>query len=718
MFAARAGAAVRATEPGPTPPRKGRPMPLTEDPEDAAFSSCYLGVDVGGTFTDLLFYDDDGEMHCVKVPSTKQQPANSTLNGIAELKARPGAAIAGWSTMHHTHSSTVATNAVIERTGAVVGMLVTKGMRDVLTLGRFALPHPMRFDSRRVAPLIRRGATREVRERMTVTGDVLQPLHEDDVVDAAAELAAQGVQTIVVCFLHSYRNPAHEERAAALVTERFPELSVQTSSAVWPQAREYERATLASMNAFVQPTVAKYAGDLIDGVRELGITTAPRIARSNGGVELLSTLRHRPVAALLSGPAAGVTGAALAAAETGWADADLLTVDMGGTSADIGVIRAGQPVLSSEEHIAEFPLLLPSIAVSAIGAGGGSIIWRQNDTLKVGPRSVGADPGPACYGNPDATHAALTDAFLVAGLLGAGQQLAGRLPLQAEPAASALAQLGAGTAAETADSAIRIAISMMAAESMNVLSKRGIDADEFRLVAYGGAGPLVAALLADEIRIRSVLIPHTPGALSAFGAAQSNLEGDLLEPVYQTTDELSRDALATHVAALKQQIDAWIATQNSELKLPEIVVQFSAEMRYDGQGYDVSVPVFAEWLEEADIPAILDAFHTAHETAYGHSSKDAAAWLNELRAHVIGVIPKVESKPSAVEGTSQPQGHRDVRLGGREFSAAVYQRPDLAADTTTDGPAIIDQMDTTTFVPGGWTAHVHSSLNITLNRQK
>lgn len=697
-------------------------MSLTQDADDGAmagaFSNCYLGVDVGGTFTDLLFYDDDGEMHCIKVPSTKQRPARSTLDGIAELRSRSGAAVTGWGTMHHTHSSTVATNAVIEREGAVVGMLVTEGMRDVLTLGRFALPHPMRFDSRRVTPLVRRGATREIRERMTVAGDVLLPLNEDDVVTAAADLVAQGVQTIVICFLHGYRNPAHEERAAAVIAERFPDLSVQTSSAVWPQAREYERATLASMNAFVRPTVERYAGDLIDGVRELGITTAPRIARSNGGVELLTTLRHRPVAALLSGPAAGVTGAALAAAETGWRDADLLTVDMGGTSADIGVIRAGQAVLSSEEHIADFPLLLPSIAVSAIGAGGGSIIWKQNDTLKVGPRSVGADPGPACYGRPEATHAALTDAFLVAGLLGSGQQLAGRLPLRTEPAEEALTRLDAGSPKEAADGAIRIAISMMAAESMNVLSKRGIDADEFRLVAYGGAGPLVAALLADEFRIRSVLIPHTPGALSAFGAAQSNLEGDLLEPVYRTTDDVSRDVLGTHIEALKRKIEAWISTQNSELRLPEIVVQFSAEMRYDGQGYDVSVPVLAEWLEEADIPALLDAFHTAHENAYGHSSKDADAWLNELRAHVIGVIPKVAGKPKVVDGESRPRGHRDVHLGGRRFSAAVYHRDDLAADVTIEGPAIVDQMDTTTFVPHGWAAHVHHSRNITLNRQK
>ena len=680
------------------------------------FSDCYLGVDVGGTFTDLVFYDDDGAFHCLKVPSTKRQPANSTLTGIAELKAHPGIAIDGWSRMHHTHSSTVATNALIERDGEAVGMLVTEGFRDVLELARFALPHPMRFDSRRATPLIRRGAVREVRERLSASGEVLEELCENDVVSAAKELSDEGIASIVICFLHSYRNSDHERRAASILADYLPDLHVQVSSEVWPQAREYERATLTAMNAYVQPTVDRYAGDLITGLSSLGITTAPRIARSNGGMELVSSLRKRPVAALLSGPAAGVTGAALAAAETGWTGTDLLTIDVGGTSADIGVIRGGRPVLSSEEHIADFPLLLPSIAVSAIGAGGGSIIWLQNGTLKIGPQSVGADPGPACYGNPDSTDAALTDAFLVAGLLSGSQQLAGRLPLQESSANEALAKLGAGTATEVADGAIQIAISMMAAESMNVLSRRGVDVDEFRLVAYGGAGPLIAALLADEIHIRSVLIPHTPGALSAFGAAHADLEGDLLEAVYQSIGGLTANVLTDHVEALRSQVDAWIEIENSEFGLPEIVVEFSAEMRYDGQGYDVTVPLASAWLEDADIPAIVDAFHVAHQAAYGHSSQGSDAWLNELRAHVIGIVPNAESKPTNAGKSGEPRGHRFVRVGGQELEAAVYHREEIAIDTTIVGPAIIDQMDSTTYVPPNWTASVHGSRNIILDR--
>ncbi|MGH3357551.1 MAG: hydantoinase/oxoprolinase family protein [Nocardioidaceae bacterium] len=694
------------------------PARALEPTSNRGFSGCHLGVDVGGTFTDLVFYDDDGTTHCVKVPSNRRRPAESTLHGIAELRNRADISTSGWDRMHHTHSSTVATNALIERDGPELGMLVTEGFRDILALQRFALPHPMRFDSRRVTPLVRRRFVHEIRERVGADGTVMEPLCDDDVLAATKTLVEEGIATVVVCFLHSYRNPDHEQRVVRLIAEHAPDLHVQISSGVWPQAREYERATLTAMNAFVRPTVDWYATDLIDGLRELDISTAPRVARSNGGMELLATLRERPAAALLSGPAAGVTGAALAAAEAGWDGADLLTLDVGGTSADIGVIRAGRAVLSSEEHIADFPLLLPSIAVSAIGAGGGSVVWLQNDdTLKVGPRSVGADPGPACYGNANAVDAALSDAFVVCGLLADGQRLADRLSLQADPARAALERLGAGDATTVGAGAIRVTVAMMAAEAMNVLSRRGVDVDEFRMVAYGGAGPLVAALLADEIHVRSVLIPHTPGALSAFGAAHANLEGDLLEPVYRRLGTLTSADLNTHARALERQIDAWVHAENQEFGLPEVIVELSAEMRYDGQGYDVTVPIERQWLDDGQTDVIAAAFHRAHHATYGHSSEGADAWLNEVRAHVLGVIPKTPLRERPSHRGRSVDARRPVHLDGQQLTCAVHQRDHLAPGDTLNGPAIIEQMDTTTFVPPRWRASVQQSRHIILDRQ-
>ena len=382
-------------------------------------------------------------------------------------------------------------------------------------------------------------------------------------------MAAAGVEIAVVTFIHSYRNPAHERRARDLVEREGIDLRLELSSDVWPQAREYERAVLTAINASVRPIIESYVGRLTDGLGARGLAVPARVARSNGGAELARTMRERPVVALLSGPAAGVAGAADAAEDAGWPAADLMTLDVGGTSADIGVIRDGKPVLSSEEIVGEFPVLMPTVAVSSIGAGGGSIIWLDSTgSLKVGPRSVGADPGPACYGS-GSTVPALTDAFLLAGLLTPGQRLGGKLALQPEPARAALdtiaRQLGGQTRdwtpEQVADGAIRIATAMLAAEATRVLARRGVDAPRFRMVAFGGAGPLMAALMAEEIAIDTILIPPFPGALSALGAARADIEGDLVHPVYARLHEVSAAMLDDAYRSLAQAGQAWIAEQ-------------------------------------------------------------------------------------------------------------------------------------------------------------
>src|SRR5436305_1113179 len=404
----------------------------------------HLGTDVGGTFTDLVFYTGSGEVHCFKVPSTPARPGASILEGIDEIRTALRLDAAAWRDMAHTHSSTVATNALIERKGARAGMIVTRGFRDLFELQRLAIPHPMRFDSRRPLPLIPRALVREVGGRIAADGGELDTLPEADAVAAAQELVA-------------------------------------------------------------------------------------------------------------------------AAADAGWEAADLMALDVGGTSADIGVIRSGRPVLSSEEHIADFPLLIPTIAVSSIGAGGGSILWLDpTGSLKVGPRSVGADPGPACYGTSGSRTPALTDAFLVAGLLAPGQRLGGKLPLQMAPAREALDTLAGPlgmSIEEVADGAIRVANALMAAEASNVLARRGVDAPRFRMVAFGGAGPLVAALLAEEIGIDAILIPPFPGGLSALGASRADLEGDLVEPVYERLGALDKNGLAGITAGLQACATAWIEEQ-------------------------------------------------------------------------------------------------------------------------------------------------------------
>jgi N-methylhydantoinase A len=678
-----------------------------------------LGTDVGGTFTDLAWCTPWGELHCIKVPSTPSQPGQSILEGVDELFGTLAPAAATWHGVHHTHSSTVATNALIERRGARIGLITTAGFRDVFELQRLAIPHPMRFDSRRPEPLVPRALVREVRGRIGPDGVELEPLDEADVIAAAHALQDAGVDIAVVGLIHSYRNPAHELQARDVVARHGLRLRLELSSEIWPQAREYERSVLTALNASIRPIVEAYLDRLTAGLTERGLGLPPRVARSNGGAELATTLRERPVVALLSGPAAGVAGAAATAEDADWSAADLMTLDVGGTSADIGVIRGGRPVLSSEEQVGEFPVLVPTIAVSSIGAGGGSIIWLDStDSLKVGPRSVGADPGPACYGTGSQVPA-LTDAFLVAGLLQPGQCLGGKLALQLAPARAALDTLARriGISVQAvADGAIRVATALMAAEASRVLARRGVDAPSFRMVAFGGAGPLMAALLADELGIDAILIPPVPGALSALGAARADIEGDLVQPVYRRLHGLRADVLSQRFGALAAQVQAWAAEQTMRLPVREVRVEYAADMRYEGQGYDVTVALETGWLERGDADAIGAAFHAAHRDVYGHANKQAEVWMKELRAHIVGAMPKMRVVAAPDQAAVQEATTRPIRLFGRSFDATVVGRATLADGRALAGPAVVNQMDTTTLIPPGWTARAVRSGALVLER--
>ncbi len=670
-----------------------------------------IGTDVGGTFTDLVFCTASGDVHCFKIPSTPTMPGESILTGVDEIRQAMKPSDAAWRGAHHTHSSTVATNALIERRGARVGLITTAGFRDLFELQRLAIPHPMRFDSRRPMPLVPRELVHEVRGRIGPDGDEIERLDEPGLIAAARALAAAGVEIAVVTFIHSYRNPAHERLARDLVVRHGIDLRLELSTDIWPQAREYERAVLTTINASVRPIVESYVRRLTDGLDARGLAIPARVARSNGGAELARTMRDRPVVALLSGPAAGVAGAAHAAEDAGWAEADLMTLDVGGTSADIGVIRDGRPVLSSEEMVGEFPVMIPTVAVSSIGAGGGSIIWIDTaGSLKVGPRSAGADPGPACYGSGSLTPT-LTDAFLVAGLLTPGQRLGGKLSLQLEPARRALATVGERlrlTEEQVADGAIRVATALMAAEATRVLARRGVDAPRFRMVAFGGAGPLMAALIAEEIAIDTILVPPFPGALSAVGAARADIAGDLVHPVYARLHTLAPAVLAAAVRTLRNAAEAWMAEQSAGVETGPFVVSYGAEMRYEGQGYDVPVALQQDWLEMGDRDSIAAAFHAAHRAVYGHATEANEVWLKELRVHLSGAIPRPRLRAVRLDD-AEPDSQRTIRLFGQTIEASVVSRSTIDADDMVQGPAILNQMDTTTLIPPGWQASPDAS---------
>lgn len=670
---------------------------------------CHLGVDVGGTFTDMVVFDDAGRLHCFKVPSTPNRPAQATLSGLDEIVTTLGLQGRQLAELAHTHGSTIAVNTLIERRGARIGMLTNVGFRDVFDLGRLAIPHPMRYDSRRPATLVPRGFIREVGGRIDAAGREREGLDERGVRNAAAELVALGAEVLLISFLHSYRNPAHERRARDIAAEAFPELPVEISAEVWPQAREYERAVTAAVNAYVRPAVQRYLDGLIEGTASRSIATEPRVTRSNGGMQRARTIRRQPVSALLSGPAAGVAAAAAVARESGFDAADLITIDVGGTSADVGCVRSGAPVLSTEEHVAEFPLLLPSIAVSSVGAGGGSIVWLdETGVLRVGPRSAGADPGPACYGRGSIVPT-LTDAMLVAGWLADGQKLGGRIPLRLDLARAALAPLAGALSSSVeavADGAIAIAVAIMAAETSHVLSRRGIDAPDFMLVPFGGAGPLIGALLAEDVYVDRLLVPQTPGALSALGAAYSDVQGDLIAPVYRLLDELEPAELERIRLDLDAEARAWLGEELQSLSIDGADYTFSADMRYEGQGYDVTVPLPASVLDAGDLGAIAAVFASTYRAIYGHTNDRAGIWLKELRLRVIGRMPRPSAASLPRGSGAAARAYRAIRIADSEVEAAVYDRALLGAGDRLVGPAIVDQLDTTLLVPPRWEAEV------------
>ncbi|CAM5602171.1 N-methylhydantoinase A [Aquamicrobium terrae] len=685
-----------------------------------AAEDIYLGVDVGGTFTDLVFFDGDGVLHSYKVPSTPAQPGLSTLQGISEITRRHGLAASDLAKLHHTHGSTIAINTLIERGGATTALITTNGYRDLYELGRLALPEPMRYDSRRATPLIPRRLVREVGGRLDAQGCEVEPLDEASVLRALLELRDAGAQSLVVCLMHSYRNPTHERRVAELAAQHVPDLPCDLSCETWPQAREYERAILTTINAYVRPNVVEYLDRLVSGTRELGLAAEPRVIRSNGGMQRASTIRRNPVTSLLSGPAAGVSAAAAVARAAGMEGADLVTVDVGGTSVDVGIVRAGQPLLSAEEHISDFPVLTPCIAVSSVGAGGGSMIWLDElGALKVGPRSVGADPGPACYGR--GTTPALTDAFLIAGWLADGQLLAGRIPLHLDAARKAMAPVaeGLGLSVEAAaDAAIALAIAVMAAETSGVLAQRGVDAPEFSLVAYGGAGPLIGALLAEAVYIDRMILPQTPGVLSALGAVSADLEIDLIRPVYSRLSAIEGRDLQAILEDMETEAEACFREESQELPIVGREIIYAADMRYEGQGFDVNVALDARWLADGDLVSIANAFHEAHRRTYGYAKERNPIWLKEVRAHVVGTTPKPVGAEMAPGTGAKPFGTREVRIGGVACEASLYHRSELGAGDTFEGPAVVEQQDTTVLVPAGWVTRQTRSGVLVLERSE
>jgi N-methylhydantoinase A len=662
-----------------------------------------LGVDVGGTFTDLMLLAD-GCLSIYKRPSTPDDPARAVIAGIQEmLDATEGDPIQIGEVVH---GSTVATNAILERKGARTGLVNSAGMQDLLEIGRQNRPKLYALEPRRPEPLVPRERRYEVTERLAADGSILQPLRGaaiEALVDAAM---ADGVQSLAISLLFSYANPEHERAIAA--TARARGLAVSVSSEIVPEYREYERASTTVINAFVAPVVGAYVSGLEGELQQRGVRRF-RIVQSDGGSAGASTISRVPVNTVLSGPAAGVAGA-FGAARLAGLDR-VITFDMGGTSTDVAVCP-GQVMHRLDLEVEGLPVRTPAVDVHTVGAGGGSIARIDaGGALRVGPESAGADPGPACYGRGD--EPTVTDAQVVLGRLQPEHFLGGRMTLHASRAFSALNHLG-GSVEESAAAVVRVANANMERAIRVISVERGYDPREFTLVAFGGAGPLHACELAESLRIPRVLVPPWPGVLSAFGM--------LTAPVTRVFQR----AVMRELTATESEGGSWIRRMAEDLEregredlmrdgysASQISVELSLDMRYAGQSYELGVAIGDDGSIQPG--AIVARFHDLHLQRYGHADRSRVVEVVNLRCRVLvaGQTPTL-TPPQDLPGSVDRALLQRTRqwYGSKWQQAGVYNRDLLCAGDCLQGPAVVAQMDSTVAIPPGWSAHVDAIGNL------
>ncbi len=687
-----------------------------------------LGVDIGGTHTDLVLLEvATGAIAVEKVASTPADPALGVLRGVANFIAKgvPPAAIEFFA-----HGTTITTNALLEMRGATVGLLITKGFRAVQEVQSQARDgNPFDYFYRKPEPIAPQRLTHEIAGRIDFAGAELEPLDEGAVRDAARALKAAGAGAIAVCYLFSFANPAHEERTGAILRAEFPEASISLSSTVLPRLREWPRLSTTLLNAYLEPVLVRYLSHLDAGLDALGITTKQRfLMQSNGGVMpfAAAVAGGRTVHTLFSGPAAGAQASARLQARE--AQRGLVTLDMGGTSCDIAFIAGGAPLEVTEVTVARRPLGVPALDLTSISAGGGSIAWIDaGGFLAVGPRSAGADPGPACYGR-GGTQPTVTDADLVLGYLNPDYFLGGSQRLDRAAAVAAIETVIArplGMTTVAAAAGIRRIVDMRMADEVKVFAaKRGVDAQDFTLLPFGGAGAVHAAAVAAELGVGRILVPPRPGAFSALGLLCTDVVHDYIRSELRPLDQVA----PAHAEAIFRDLAARAAADLAQEGLSPRRARFEREldMRYAGQGYELRVALagLGQPLNPARLKAARARFDEAHAAIHGHAARERPVEIVSYRLRARVPTPQYAPKPAArVRSRPAPRqavkGERGVFFDGRRaVRAVIYERDRLPPGSRLAGPAIVEQFDATTAVPPGWTATVDALGNLVLTRAK
>ena len=673
-----------------------------------------IGVDIGGTFTDIVCREIGGGLHVVKVPTTRSDPSEAVIASIAELSRAQGV---GAAAVHRfAHGTTVATNAVLERKGARIGLLTTAGFRDVLEIGRQLRKDVYRVILEPETPvfLAPRRYRKEIAERLDATGKVIVALDEQAVLRAADELVKEGVEAIAISFLFAFRNPAHEQRAAQLIRQRHPGLALSLSHEVDPAFREYERTVITAFDAYLKPRVDTYLAHLEQGLASAGVGAPLQVMQSRGGLAIADVARQRPVRLFLSGPAAGVIGGQIAGASA--SAHDLITIDVGGTSADIALVSRRKPMLRSEGTIGGYAVRVAMVDVTTIGSGGGSIAHLDaSGGLRVGPQSAGSEPGPACYGRGGA-DATVTDASVVLGYLDPDYFAGGRLKLEATKAAEAIdrkvAQPLGLTTAQAALGIHRVLNAQMAEGIRLVTVRQGIDPRGYALVPLGGAGGIHATALARDLGIRRIVVPRLPGVLSAAGLLAAPIEHEVTAEFATPIKDLDLAALRGKLKEIDRQAAKLMAAE--KVTPAEVTIGYFADVCYIGQSYHLEIALHPDDPDAAG--RLYRDFLEAHDRVYGHSVESPARIVGVRTVHRAGGSEVLDEMRLAPSGGPTEIGRRDILVAGESafVSAIVYDRDALPEGFSFEGPAVVRQTDTTTLVEPGWSGIVDAAGNLIL----
>ena len=674
-----------------------------------------VGVDIGGTFTDFcVFHEETGLLRTLKVLSRPDEPGAEVTTGLDIISNNYG--ISASSISYFTHGTTVGVNTVIQRKGVKLCLFTTENFEDVLEVARLKMPDPYDLYSGRPEPLVTREKVFGIRERILSNGDVDIPVDEKSVREAITKVKRLGGEAIVISLLHSYRNPDHEKWISEIIRLEAPEISVILASDIWPVIREYERTVTATVSGYVQPKVEFYLSSLQSALKASGVEAEPMITKSNGGVMTAERGKTDCAQMLLSGTASGVMGAASIAKQI--KSSMCMSLDIGGTSADVAIIVEGNPQFGAGEMIGEFPVYIPSVSVTSIGEGGGSVAWVDDQgVLKVGPESAGSTPGPACYGR-GGTKPTITDALVLLGFLGNAALGYSAVDIQIERSREAINPLADSLSMTTeaaAESIIRIAVSGMYLEISKLVSRQGIDPRDLSLIAFGGAGPMLACWLAEELSMKNVVVPLVPGVLSAFGGLVADIKNDFIKTIYLDLSPDNIRDIQQGFGELAREAMHWIREdQGFE---GAVTMKPSADLRYRGQSYEIDTNLEAQWIEEGNINKIANAFHVAHEKIYEHSDKKAEIQVINLRMVIIGEPKKPEFKPFDKKVSAvQPSQEIMVFENGNANPGKIYKRSEMRTGDKILGPAVIIQDDCTTCVPTGFDVLVDGYGNLIIER--